>query len=163
TTTTTRAEGLDRPGLLVAAVLALAAAVLLPALGDTRETASHEGLYGVLGREVAEGRAFFAPRFGGASYREKPPAFFWAVGLAGLHRRGRGSAALAGLSGVALALAVLVKGPIALAFFAFFLGAVVASGRAPRERLARTLAGCGGALAFVLAVYTLGVVREAGR
>jgi 4-amino-4-deoxy-L-arabinose transferase-like glycosyltransferase len=228
TTTTTRSSGLLAPAL----VLLLAALALLPALGETRETASHEGLYGVLAQEVAAGRGFFAPRLGGRAYAEKPPAFFWAAALAGkargqvdlvaarlpsalalaasallvlaLGRRlggerqglvaavallamplavhagrvarldasltalillaaflavaGRDSArarsqGLSGLAGLALGLAVLVKGPIAIGVFVLFGLAIPGTLR----RWPALLAG----LAIPLTLYVLGVLREA--
>src|SRR5205807_789472 len=77
TTRTTRAS--------VACVLLLAALVLLPALGQTREFAAHEGMYGLLGRSVMRGEVW-TPTLGGRAYTEKPPGFFWAEALCGLAR-----------------------------------------------------------------------------
>ncbi|MBI2962393.1 MAG: glycosyltransferase family 39 protein [Deltaproteobacteria bacterium] len=67
-----------RPRDLLFVVL-VAAAALLPFLGQTHEVSSHEVRHAEIGREMAESGDFLVPRLLGVPYRDKPPVLSAAI------------------------------------------------------------------------------------
>ena len=109
-----------RPGVLLAQsdsradlhavflVLALAALLLLPPLGQRVISTSHEARFAVLAQDMLRHQAWLEARVGGEVYRTKPPLFPWSIAaLASLRGRvteatAQAPAALAALSTVLL-------------------------------------------------------------
>lgn len=99
----------DSPADLRAAVLVLAVAalLLLPPLGQRVISTSHEARFAVLAQDMLRRQAWLEARVGGEVYRNKPPLFPWSI--AALSLRGpvteataQAPAALAALSTVLL-------------------------------------------------------------
>src|SRR5690242_18682535 len=67
-------------------VVAGAAALILPWLGQRVISTSHEARFAVLAQDMLSRGAWFDARVGGEVYRNKPPLFPWSVAaLSALH------------------------------------------------------------------------------
>ena len=90
----------------IVVLIALAAIVIFPALGQTHHLASREIRHAEIIREIAESNDFFVPRLLGEVYRDKPPVMH-AVAAVLVHWAGKPSmflnrlpSAVAGILGV---------------------------------------------------------------